>query len=81
MLKVKKKQTNVYSTLQDLYERYSPASTIFFQGEAYENIGINRNFNTPVHTYRCEKELHTLKIYMRKGSPYHVEGVYEVLNK
>ncbi|WP_431810831.1 hypothetical protein [Lysinibacillus capsici] len=81
MLKVKMKQTNVYSNFQDLYESYSPALTIFFEGELYEKVGIIRNSNTSIHTYRCEKELHTLKIHIRDGSPYHVEGVYEVLNK
>lgn len=81
MPNVKKKPTNVYYDLQDLYESYSPALSIFFAGELYENIGIVTSAKNPIHVYRCEKELHTLKVHMRNGLPHHIEGIYEVLRE
>ena len=81
MLKVKKKTTNVYSDLQDLYESYSPTLTFFFEGDLYEKIGTIPNSDTPIHVFRCEKELHTFKIHMRNGLPYYIEGIYEVVKE
>lgn len=81
MLKVIRKPANVYLDLNDLYECYSPASTIFYQGEPYEQKSIIPRRDAAIHIYRCEKELHTLKIHMHSGLPYWVEGVYEVLKE
>ncbi|MFC9540740.1 hypothetical protein ACFTQ7_12735 [Lysinibacillus sp. NPDC056959] len=79
MPKIIRKPANVYLDLNDLYESYSQAATIFFDGEPYERKGIISSRDATIHVYRCEKELHTLNIHMHNGLPYWVEGVYEVL--
>lgn len=81
VLKVNRKPANVYLDINDLYENYSPASTIFFAGEPYEKKIIIPSRDAAIHVYHCEKELHTLKIHMHNGFPYWVEGVYEVLKE
>ncbi|MCL1701597.1 hypothetical protein [Lysinibacillus sp. Bpr_S20] len=51
MLKVTRKPANVYLDLNDLYERYSPASTIFFAGEAYERKSILSSRDSIIHVF------------------------------
>lgn len=53
----------------------------FYQGEPYEQKSIIPRRDAAIHIYRCERELHTLKIHMHSGLPYWVEGVYEVLKE
>lgn len=56
------KSENVYLTFSDLYKKYIPAATIFFEGDIYERKENGRHKNTIIHYYRCENELHTLII-------------------
>lgn len=71
--------TNKYSNLEDIYENYTSASKhIFFEGEIYNYTDYKVMADADIHLYRCEKEMHNLKIYMRSGVPYLVEGLYSV---
>ncbi len=70
------KSENAYLTLVDLYQNYIPASTIFFEGDAYERQENGKQRDSIIHFYRCEKELHTLIIRLDEGVPYLIEGKY-----
>ncbi|MDD1505732.1 hypothetical protein PVA17_23720 [Lysinibacillus sp. CNPSo 3705] len=78
MNKTIKKLENVYTDLKDLYENFIPAATIFFDGDTYEQTDTTTKNNKLIHIYRCDKELHTLKIVMKNGSPFLINGVYEM---
>ncbi|TBV85395.1 hypothetical protein [Lysinibacillus sp. OL1] len=71
------KSENVYLTFSDLYKKYIPAATIFFEGDIYERKENGRHKNTIIHYYRCENELHTLIIRLKDNNvPYLIEGIY-----
>ena len=70
---------NKYSNLEDIYENYTSISkNIFFEGEVYEYADFKVMADADIHLYRCEKEMHNLKIYARNGVPYHVTDSYSV---
>ena len=73
-----KQPENTYTSLKDLYENYIPAATIFFNGDTYERKETLTKNDTLIHVYRCEKELHSLKIQIQNGSPFLINGKYEV---
>lgn len=71
--------TNKYNNLEDIYENYSSVSKcIFFEGEVYNYTDFKVMNDADIHLYRCEKEMHNLKIYMKNGVPYLVEGSYSI---
>lgn len=71
--------TNKYNNLEDIYENYTSVSKfIFFEGDTYEFQESKRANDTEIHLYRCEKEMHNLKIYLKSGVLYLVEGSYSI---
>lgn len=70
---------NKYKNIEDIYENYTSVSKcIFFEGDVYNYTDFKVTADVDIHLYRCEKEMHNLKIYTRSGVPYLVEGTYSV---
>lgn len=68
-----------YNNLEEIYENYTLASNfIFFEGDVYEFQQSKCSNDTEIHLYRCENEMHNLKIYTQDGVPYLVEGLYSI---
>lgn len=71
--------TNKYSNLEDIYENYTSVSKfIFFEDDVYEFRESKRANDTEIHLYRCDAEQHNLKIHLKSGVPYLVEGSYSI---
>lgn len=69
----------VFRDNEEIYEEFTHASQIIvYQGEVYNYTDFKVMNDTDIHLYRCDKEMHNLKIYMRSGVPYLVEGTYSV---
>ena len=71
--------TPAYSDNTDIYDLYrAPARFIEFEGKVYKFKGTERKSDVEVHVYRCDYEMHNLKIHLQSGKPFYVEGVYKI---
>lgn len=68
-----------YSSLQDMYERYSiAAKRIKLEGHIYRFIGVRRKIDHSIHLYHCEKERHYIIVYLKYSFPVLIKPIYSV---
>lgn len=72
-------RSRVYSSLQDMYERYStPAKTIKLEKHVYRFKGMRRKIAQSIHLYHCEKERHYIIVYLKYNFPVLIKPIYSV---
>lgn len=68
-----------YCSNIEIYDNYrAPSHLIEFEGHVYKYKGTERKVDTSIHHYRCDLELHNLKIHIHNGVPFYVESIYKI---
>lgn len=72
-------RSRIYSSLQDMYERYSSvAKTIEFEKRRYALQGYLRKPKHILHLYHCAEEQHYIVVYTKYSLPVLIKAFYSV---